>query len=143
MKNGEISRILFVEFFFVHRKDLIHLGEMDELRTAKVDLFNPRTPPGRLWQIHVTYPTSNCTNGDTHHRRIHSPLSISIILLKIHYVRLLESEHRTRARTHPASILSIALARQDWPAWIGIVIEEQRPGTAQRKVHQENTIDDP
>lgn len=34
-------------------------------------------------------------------------------------------------------------ARLDWPAWIGIVIEEQRPGTAQRKVRQENTINDP
>lgn len=40
MKNAEISRIICR----VYRRDLIHLGEMDELHTALMDLFNPRIP---------------------------------------------------------------------------------------------------
>lgn len=97
-KTRAIPRILFLEF----TKDLIHLGEKwMNCAPAIVDLFNPRTLSGRLRQIHVTYPTCNCTNGDTHHRRI--PLC-TIDLGELYWKSLRSTFRSVKRARKPSSI---------------------------------------
>lgn len=58
----------------VYRGDLIHLGEVDELRTALVDLFNPRTP------------RADCGRSTRHIRQVIAQMEIRIAVeFTLHY----------------------------------------------------------